>query len=182
MLFVDWYIPHIAKIEINKTQISEFKKIWQELFSNLSKPTVLALRDYHADNLMLLKNRHEINKVGLLDFQDALIGHKGYDLVSLLEDARRDIDQDFRQEMIEYYITHSDCDRNQLLLDYKILSLQRNIKIIGIFSRLAIRDNKQNYLNFLPRVFNYVNSRLSDNYFASINQFLSNYLIINYEK
>lgn len=161
MFFVDWYIPLQKKI-ISAVEISQFKSLWLQLFDLLDKENqVLVLRDFHADNLMILKNRAGHKQVGLLDFQDATIGSKAYDLVSLLEDARRDLNEENRQTLFDYYLTNSACDKLPFTTDYEILSLQRNIKIIGIFSRLSVRDGKNNYLNLLPRVLNFVSPRLS---------------------
>jgi len=176
MLLVDWYLPKIIFREISTQQIDEFKQIWLNLFAKLSPSKNLVLRDYHSDNLMLLNEREGIRKVGLLDFQDAVIGCAAYDLVSLLEDARIDVSKNIQQKMLQHYLNHSDCDHNQFILDYQILSLQRNIKIIGIFSRLSARDNKQNYLDFLPRVFSYIHYRLQDNSLTTIKNFLEQFL------
>ncbi len=176
LLFVDWYLPNVAKIDITPDQIAEFKQLWLDLFSKLSPAKNLVLRDYHAENLMVVANRQGIKKVGLLDFQDAVIGHAAYDLVSLLEDARRDVSQNIQQKMLQHYLEQSNCDKEQFIIDYKILSLQRNIKIIGIFSRLAFRDHKQNYLNFLPRVFGYVKPRLEDKSLFAIKKFLEKFI------
>ncbi len=180
MLFVDWYLPNVVKKPLSDQQKQEFENIWLDLFSQLSAPNMLVLRDYHADNLMILPEKIGVKKVanrnvGLLDFQDAVIGFGAYDLVSLLEDARRDVDKNLQEKMLQHYFKKSNCNEEQFWLDYQILSLQRNIKIIGIFSRLAFRDNKQNYLNFLPRVFGYVNSRLENKPFQAIKQFIVNY-------
>jgi len=172
MLFVDWYLPNIVKKPLSAEQRKEFENIWLDLLSKLSPPNMLVLRDYHADNLMLLENKIGVRSVGLLDFQDAVIGVGAYDLVSLLEDARRDVDAQLQEKMLQHYFKKSNCNQEQFWLDYQILSLQRNIKIIGIFSRLAFRDNKTNYLNFLPRVFGYVNSRLKNNDFKAIKSFI----------
>ncbi|MDX2083437.1 MAG: phosphotransferase [Rickettsiales bacterium] len=166
MLFIDWYLK-LQKKEISLAQISSFKNLWFDLFDQLSKKnsdkenSVLVLRDYHADNLMVLTNRQNHQQVGLLDFQDAVIGAKAYDLVSLLEDARRDLNQENRQELLQYYLQNFAGDKDSFLRDYEILSLQRNIKIIGIFSRLSLRDGKHQYLNLLPRVLDFVRSRLN---------------------
>ncbi|MCE3255520.1 MAG: hypothetical protein K0R25_1014 [Rickettsiaceae bacterium] len=173
MLFVDWYLPNIAKKPLDEKQKQKFCDAWLDLFSKLSAPKMLVLRDYHADNLMLLEERNGIKKVGLLDFQDAVAGVAAYDLVSLLEDARRDVSKDLQEKMLQHYLEKSNCNKEQFLLDYQILSLQRNTKIIGIFSRLSFRDNKKNYLDFLPRVFGYVNSRLESNLFQTIKPFLN---------
>ncbi len=179
MLFVDWYLPHVKKIELNLAQRARFKSLWFELFDLLNRENqALVLRDYHADNLMVLKNRASHKSVGLLDFQDAVIGFKAYDLVSLLEDARRDIDEKNRAEILNYYLTKSVAPQKSFLQDYAILSLQRNIKIIGIFARLAMRDSKPHYLNLLPRVIKFVIMRLDSDasLFGEMSAFLKKFI------
>ncbi len=179
LLFVDWYLPHVKKIELNLAQKSCFKHLFFELFDLLNREKqVLVLRDYHADNLMILSDRKNYKSVGMLDFQDALIGSRAYDLVSLLEDARRDVDEKTAAEILKYYIDHGDVDAKTFQLDYEILSLQRNIKIMGIFARLAVRDSKPHYLNLLPRVEKYVLMRLEsqNEVFAQIAQFLKKFI------
>jgi aminoglycoside/choline kinase family phosphotransferase len=160
MLLVDWYLKLKNKV-MSKAEIAEFKFLWFQLFDLLAKENqVLVLRDYHADNLMILKNREGFKSVGLLDFQDAVIGSRAYDLVSLLEDARRDVDENHRQRLLEYYLDKASVDPKSFMQDYEILSLQRNIKIIGIFARLSIRDGKHGYLNMIPRVLGHIQNRL----------------------
>ncbi len=174
MLFVDWYLIHEKKIQLNLAQKQEFKRLWFELFDLLDDDKTLVLRDFHADNLMLLQNQ----EVGLLDFQDAVIGSKAYDLISLLEDARRDVSQDLSQKTLQYFLQNSKINKEKFLQDYEILSLQRNIKILGIFSRLAVRDKKESYLKLLPRVRDHVLKRISTNsvILQKISQFLKNYV------
>lgn len=178
MLFVDWYLP-LQNKSMNQQERARFKSLWFQLFDLLGKENqTLVLRDYHADNLMTLPNREGYKQVGLLDFQDAVIGSKAYDLVSLLEDARRDVDDKNRQKLFDYYLEKSTCDKAQFTTDYEILSLQRNIKIVGIFARLSRRDGKHHYLELLPRVLNFVRQRaLSKNpIFFEIGNFLKNFL------
>ncbi len=161
MLFIEWYLPSQKK-EISLAEISHFKHLWFELFDLLNKENqVVVLRDYHADNLMTLPQRKSFKSVGLLDFQDGVIGSKAYDLVSLLEDARRDLNRENSQQLLQYYLEKSGCNKELFLRDYEILSLQRNIKIVGIFSRLSLRDGKHNYLNLMPRVLNFIRLRLN---------------------
>ena len=113
----------------------------------------LVLRDYHVDNLMVLPGRAGTAGCGLLDFQDALLGAAAYDLVSLLEDARRDIAPDLAAAMLARYLAARPAlDRNSLLTDYAVLGLQRSTKIVGIFTRLDRRDGKPVYLKHLPRL------------------------------
>lgn len=177
MLFVDWYLPFVAKKPLTDNQKAEFVGYWQNLFDGLTRPEVLVLRDYHVDNLMLLKSSVNNKNIGLLDFQDAVIGSKAYDLVSLLEDARRDVGIGLQEKMLQYYLDRSKSESKPFLVDYQILSLQRNIKIIGIFSRLSARDNKVSYLSLLPRVFGYVQRRLKDEQLREIRDFLSTFIL-----
>jgi aminoglycoside/choline kinase family phosphotransferase len=170
MLFIDWYLPNVTKKPATQEQIVEFKKLWIELFRKLSNDKKLVLRDYHADNLMVFEE-----KVALLDFQDAVLGSRAYDLVSLLEDARRDVGEKTVDAAIKHYLESSNCDKEQFLTDYQILSLQRNVKIIGIFARLAFRDNKESYLNFLPKMFKYVTIRLQDPIFSQMRDLFNNF-------
>jgi aminoglycoside/choline kinase family phosphotransferase len=106
------------------------------------------LRDYHAENIMLLGS---LRNQGLLDFQDALAGHPAYDLVSLLQDARRDVSPELEAEMFDYYVSQTGAG-SEFLGDYARLGAQRNAKIVGIFVRLWRRDNKPKYLAYIPRV------------------------------
>lgn len=162
MLLVDWYLPYVKNVKLTLQEIARYKSLWFELFDLLSRENhVLVLRDFHADNLMLLQNRAGYKSVGLLDFQDAVVGSKAYDLVSLLEDARRDVDEKNREKLLQHYLDNAKIDEKIFLQDYAILSLQRNIKILGIFARLANRDHKPHYLKLLPRVNNFVKMRLN---------------------
>ncbi len=160
MLFIDWYLP-LKNHTISLQQKQDYKFQWIELFDKLSKSNqALVLRDYHADNLMVLNNKNGFEAVGLLDFQDALIGSCAYDLLSLLEDARRTVDEKNKQKLFDYFISKANYNREDFLIDYEIISLQRNIKILGIFARLHLRDGKNQYINFIPRVKNFVEQRL----------------------
>jgi aminoglycoside/choline kinase family phosphotransferase len=111
------------------------------------EPGVTVLRDYHAENIMLLAGGGQ----GLIDFQDALVGHPAYDLVSLLQDARRDVDAALERSMLHRYLRHVDGG-TEFEADYARLGAQRNAKIVGIFARLWLRDGKSRYLPMIPRV------------------------------
>ncbi len=178
MLFANWYVPQHGK-KMTLAQKAEYKRLWFNLFDQLSKESqVTVLRDYHADNLMILPERAGFKQVGLLDFQDALLGSNAYDLVSLLEDARRDVDEKNRKKLFDYFLHKSGCEAKSFTMDYEILSLQRNIKILGIFCRLASRDGKKHYLQLLPRVLDFVKRRAfsSNPIFSEIGNFLRNFL------
>ena len=114
----------------------------------VQRPGVTVLRDYHAENIMLLGS---LEKQGLLDFQDALVGHPAYDLVSLLQDARRDVPPELEAEMFDHYVKATE-QSGDFLADYALLGAQRNTKIVGIFVRLCKRDGKPRYLDLIPRV------------------------------
>ncbi|MDX1739093.1 MAG: phosphotransferase [Alphaproteobacteria bacterium] len=163
-IFVDWYYPEISGREISPQEREEYYEAWRRVFEDIPplRPT-LVLRDFHVDNLMLLPDRDGVARCGLLDFQDALIGSPAYDVASILEDARRDISSDFRDEMLnEYFQLCPKINSLDFMLAYKILSAQRHTKIIGIFSRLHKRDNKAGYLKHLPRVVQYLHMHLQD--------------------
>lgn len=114
-------------------------------------PQVTMLRDYHAENLML-RDAEGIQAAGLLDFQDAMRAHPAYDLVSLLQDARRDVDPAIEQEMTFRYMAETDCDSTDFYAAYALYGTGRALRILGIFARLAARDGKTRYLDFVPRV------------------------------
>ena len=147
-LLVDWYRP------LNDELREEYLALWRAALPDaVVSPPTLVLRDYHVDNLMLLPDRPGVKGCGLLDFQDAVTGQPSYDLVSLLEDARRDVPAPLRQAMTERYLAaFPDLDRSAFLRSAAILSAQRNCKILGIFTRLWKRDGKRQYLAHIPRV------------------------------
>lgn len=160
-LLIDWYAP-AAKIDLSTTQKEDYQAIWRRQLEGLATATpVLVLRDYHAENLIWLPRRQGAARVGLLDFQDGLSGHRAYDLVSLLQDARRDVSPELEAQMFARYCATASAqdpnfDQEEFSNAYGLLSLQRNAKIVGIFARLAKRDGKPNYLNYLPRVWSYI--------------------------
>jgi aminoglycoside/choline kinase family phosphotransferase len=162
-LLVDWYFKAINGEELSASLREEYIEIWSKLLNNLNyQDNCLVLRDYHADNLMWLEDRVGHKKVGLLDFQDAVIGSVAYDVVSLLEDARRDLGNDIANGMINYYLERMNYNRKEFLADYVILGAQRNCKIVGVFARKAMRDNDVRYLKLLPRVWSYIHQSLSN--------------------
>jgi aminoglycoside/choline kinase family phosphotransferase len=151
-LLVEWYCPAIGV----EPDIAAYHAAWDQVFDHaLPTRPVTVLRDYHAENLMLTDNG-----LGLLDFQDALAGHAAYDLVSLLQDARRDVAPELEAKMLEYYRARVDDDPR---FDdaYHVLGAQRNAKIIGIFTRLWYRDGKPRYPTLCPRVWRYLDRDLA---------------------
>lgn len=109
-------------------------------------------RDYHAENLLWMPGRTGIARVGLLDFQDAMLGHPAYDLVSLLQDARRDVSPALETEMVERYLRRTGADRRAFETAYAVLGAQRNLRILGVFARLGMEYGKPHYVDLIPRV------------------------------
>jgi hypothetical protein len=146
-LFVDWFVPARQLYVDSRTWANAWEQVLTRLLPR-QRPGVTVLRDYHAENIMLLGG---LDKQGLLDFQDALVGHPAYDLVSLLQDARREVSPELEKRMLDYY-----CERcgegEDFLADYAVLGAQRNAKIVGIFVRLWKRDGKPRYLDYISRV------------------------------
>jgi N-acetylmuramate 1-kinase len=153
-LLVDWYLPAVAGRPPEPPARAEYLDLWRNLLALARDvPETLVLRDYHVDNLMRLDGRDGIAACGLLDFQDAVMGPMSYDLVSLLEDARRDVPQALAQALRERFLAaFPSLDRAAFDRSYALLGAQRNAKIIGIFTRLSVRDGKPQYLAHIPRV------------------------------
>lgn len=163
-LLTDWYLPAVRGTTTAAGERETYLAAWREALPAASgAPTTLVLRDYHVDNLIRLDGRDGAAACGLLDFQDAVIGPASYDLVSLLEDARRDIEPALATEMLERYFAQlPDLDRTTYLRSYRVLGAQRHAKVIGIFTRLARRDGKPQYLRHIPRLWRLLEESLND--------------------
>ena len=149
-LFTEWYCPALG-LDVD-TQ--GFDEAWRKALAPLiesQQPGVTVLRDYHAENIMLLRPDDGVDEQGVIDFQDALVGHPAYDLVSLLQDARRDVSPQLEARMFSRYRDCAQCGED-FEADYARLGAQRNTKIVGIFARLNQRDGKPRYLDLIPRV------------------------------
>lgn len=163
-LFLEWFVTDLG-VDLSDKAITEWYKIWGDMFTALEAHAPgLALRDFHAENLFWLPERQATARVGLIDFQDALLAHPAYDLVSLLEDARRAVSAEVSAAVIPRF-----CDKAGLADDqafrnaYAVMGAQRNAKILGIFVRLAKRDNKVRYRELIPRVVRlFINNLQSD--------------------
>jgi len=160
-LFSNWY----AKKYISKKKILTFTlqidKQVKYLLSNLkSKNDIFVHRDFHVSNLMKYKNQ-----LALIDTQDALIGNRAYDLASLIDDVRFKSNKKFKDNIYNYYLKLNKKNINEvsLLNDYEILSVLRNMKIIGIFTRLSMRDKKKEYLKLIPYAWKLIELRIRNN-------------------
>ncbi|KQN20829.1 aminoglycoside phosphotransferase [Sphingomonas sp. Leaf30] len=160
-LFVDWYCPAIGIVPDR----AGWDAAWDAVFDHgIATDPVTVLRDYHAENLMLLAPD---GALGLLDFQDALAGHPAYDLVSLLQDARRDVDPVVEAAMLARYRKATGVG-DDFLDAYHVLGAQRNAKILGIFTRLWKRDGKPRYPTLCPRVWTYLERDLAQPVMAPV--------------
>lgn len=149
----DWAYASLA-IEDFKTELRAGLEL------HLTGPDVLIQRDFHAENLIWLPDRTGPARAGLLDFQDAVAGHPAYDVASLLVDARRDVSADLRRGMIDYYCAATRSPSDAFETAFALCSAQRNLRILGIFSRLAIQMNKPIYIDLIPRVWRNLQSDL----------------------
>ena len=167
-LFFDWYLPTFIK----KNKVLNIKKRSNKILNNLYNKinfsnSYFCHRDYHAENLM--KNG---NKIGIIDSQDAMIGNPAYDLVSLIDDVRIKTSKKLKNKIYKYYLKKKFKNQNKkcedFLEDFNILSVQRSLKIIGIFSRLYIRDNKEKYLKFIPYTWQLMEMRMNSDEFLEL--------------
>jgi aminoglycoside/choline kinase family phosphotransferase len=163
-VLAEWFLPMALGRHATSEETQELRAHWHDALQIVLKgPDVFVHRDYHAQNLIWMPERMDVERVGLVDFQDAVAGHPAYDLISLLEDARRDVSDELASAMTERYLTHArPADVRAFKSAAAILAAQRNAKIIGIFARLAKRDGKPRYLAHLPRVWRYMEKDLTD--------------------
>ena len=167
-LFFDWYL------EMSKTRAEKLKNEFNSIFSDyLDKvyllPCVFIHRDYHIDNLFYLKEKEKHFKCGWIDYQDALIGPCVYDVVSLAQDARIDVDNVTENFLIKYYLDNfKSIDKELFLFSYTVIAIQRHLKVLGIFKRLEKRDKKKNYIKHIPRVLRLLELNLKKNEFGPL--------------
>ena len=177
-LMLDWYLPDRG-VDLSNNVRAEFVAMWRDL---LSKPAAAAetwvLRDFHSPNLIWLAERPDIEKVGIIDFQDTVLGPPAYDLASLLQDARIDVSEQLELALLTRYIKASHTaddtfDPAGFAELYAIMSAQRNTKLLGIFARLNRRDGKPQYLRHQPRVWTYLTRSLAHPALSSIREWYS---------
>ena len=176
-LFCDWYVPTIKSKKKTKLINRELVKKIKFLLSKLKqKNDTFVHRDFHVSNLMMFKNRY-----GVIDTQDALVGNKAYDLAALIDDVRFKTSNKLKKQVFEFYlnINKKELNLQKFKNDFDILSVLRNLKIIGIFTRLAKRDKKYNYLKFIPYTWKLIELRISDNFLLGD---LKNFLDKNFSR
>ena len=171
-LFFDWYLPLIVKKKKSNIIKKKTKKILSSLYKRLNLPnSIFVHRDYHVQNLMKVRS-----KIGVIDSQDALIGNPSYDLVSLIDDVRLKTSKKLKQQIYNYYLKKNMFSSRKFLEDFNILSVQRNLKIIGIFSRLFKRDKKSQYLKLIPYTWKLLNMRMKSKMFSELRNIFDNYI------
>ncbi len=180
-LFFDWYLKFYAKKlnvgKIKKILKKELNKIFKKLYF---KNNTFVHRDFHASNLMINKKA-----IGLIDNQDAIIGNPLYDVVSLIDDVRIKLPVNLQNKLLKFYHLKSKLKREKFLNlknDFDILSVQRNLKILGIFVRLSKRDSKSTYLKYLPYTWSLINRRLKNPIFENFQLLLNKYAKIKNKK
>lgn len=161
-LFVEWLPRFDPRVAIDKTAVASWREAWAPIVaSGAAGASVMAHRDYHAENLIWLPERQGAARVGMIDFQDAVRAHPSWDLHSLLQDARRDVSADLEAEALDrYFMLRTHVDRAAFMADYAALAALNEARIIGIFARLIARDGKPRYRQFLPRMWRHLNANL----------------------
>ena len=174
MLFANWYGKYAVPGGLSEATISEFRTLWSDLAKRMEQlPQTLVLMDYHADNLMITPD----GVCGVLDFQDARIGPLTYDLVSLLEDERRDVSPTVRKELTDYYFRQCPEWDTPLVRDtLSLVALQRHTRVIGVFVRLFLRDRKEKYLDMIPLIWRQIESHLDEALFKDYRDWLDRYI------
>jgi hypothetical protein len=173
-LMTEWFVPLALGRRARQDEVEEHRALWRDALASLrGHAPVFVHRDYHAQNLFWLPARAGVARVGLIDFQDAVAGNRSYDLISLLEDARRDVTPELALAMKQRYATTvrqrgQELDEEAWAAEMAVTAAQRNAKIAGIFARLAKRDGKPRYLSYLPRVWGHLESDLEHSTLASL--------------
>ena len=177
-LFTDWYCSAVG-IEVD---VAAYRAAWTEVLEPVATDglgPVTVLRDYHAENVMLVDGRVGVERFGLLDFQDALAGHPAYDLASVLEDARRDVPEQIEQAMIDRYVSATGHG-NTFERAYWTLAAQRNTRILGVFTRLWKRDNKPHYRRFQPRMWGLLERDLEQPHLLPVKDWFTTNVAVEY--
>ena len=173
-LLLDWFLPRLQAPMPDSERVS-FRRLWRELLQPaIEAPATWVLRDFHSPNLLWLAGRKEIARLGLLDFQDAVMGPGAYDVASLLQDARVDIPEQLELALLGRYVrgrrqSDPEFDPASFIKIYVTLAAQRASKILGIFARLDLRDGKPQYLRHMPRVWGYLQRSLGHPALESLN-------------
>ena len=166
-LLTEWFLPLALHRPATENEHAQHRALWRAALNKISgADRVLLHRDFHAQNLMWMPERKGLARVGLIDFQDAVAGSRAYDLISLTEDARRDVSPALAELALAHYLAAAGAqgittDQAQFRTEMAIMAAERNAKIVGIFARLYKRDHRPRYLALLPRVWRYLEHDLT---------------------
>ncbi|WP_420403706.1 aminoglycoside phosphotransferase family protein [Nisaea sp.] len=183
LLFVDWYLRPGVGLPVDDDAREAYIAAWREVLpSARCGRDVLVLRDFHVDNMMVLEGRHGIAACGLLDFQDAVTGPASYDLVSLLQDSRRDIPPEIVSEVMERYLeaVPEIGDRDAFMRSYRVLGTQRALKVFGIFARQSVLYGNHGYLGHIPRLWRLTMENFSDDALAPVRDWIEKHVPDDY--
>ena len=181
-LMLDWYLPYRGRSALSASARGSFVNHWKSVLAEVAMaPRTWVLRDYHSPNLMWLPEREGVARIGLIDFQDAVMGHAAYDVASLAQDARVDLEEGMEIRLVGHYARlrkgqDQDFDMVRFARDYSVMSAQRATKILGIFARLNQRDGKPAYLRHLPRIEAYLRSSLAHPALADLRAWCETYV------
>ncbi len=183
-LLTEWYAPHVARAGLSSGAAAVFANIWRDALSEIlapGAPQSWTLRDYHSPNLLWLPDREGLARVGMIDFQDCVIGHPAYDVASLLQDARVTVSDELEMKLLGAYAHGRRArdpafDMEAFARAYALLGAQRATKILGIFARLDKRDGKPQYLAHLPRIRAYLAKNLRHAALAGVREWFGSYM------
>ncbi|MDJ1158903.1 tRNA (adenosine(37)-N6)-threonylcarbamoyltransferase complex ATPase subunit type 1 TsaE [Chelatococcus sp. SYSU_G07232] len=181
-LLLEWYAPHMAQKPVSAVARSEFVSLWTRLLAEVvAAPATWTLRDFHSPNLFWLPEREGVARLGMIDFQDTVLGHPAYDLVSLLQDARVDVPVELELKLLAAYAQarrahDSAFDLAAFTRAYAVLGAQRATKILGGFTRLDRRDGKPAYLRHMPRIEGYLGRNLAHPALADLRRWYETHL------
>ncbi len=177
LLLCEWLLPALVAEDRLAIATQEFKDILSDIIDKQDlTPQNVVHRDFHADNLFWVKGGEGQHQVGMIDFQDAVLGRAAYDMVSLLEDARRDVSSAVVRSSINRYIAATGQNMAGFVNEYAFYGMQRNAKILGIFARLYMRDGKDSYLSYIPRVWQWFLYDLENSELAKMKQWQEKFL------
>ncbi|WP_296711749.1 tRNA (adenosine(37)-N6)-threonylcarbamoyltransferase complex ATPase subunit type 1 TsaE [Rhodoblastus sp.] len=181
-LLVEWYAPHIAGLQLASGARAQYENAWRSVLARpLAEPATWTLRDYHSPNLLWLQGRQGVQRVGVIDFQDCVLGPPAYDVVALLQDARVTVSDELELKLLGAYAlarkkAQPEFDMASFAAAYAIMGAQRASKILGIFARLDKRDGKPAYLAHIPRVKSYLKKNLGHPALADLKAWFEQYL------
>lgn len=181
-LLTDWYVPHVARKSLSSAAKAQFVNVWRRAFHEMIHARQSwVLRDFHSPNLMWLPQRSGLQRIGLLDFQDCLLGNPAYDVASLLQDARVTVPDSMEIKLLGHYLAlrraqDVNFDVADFAKAYALMGAQRSTKILGIFARLDKRDAKPQYLKHLPRIEHYLAKDLAHPALRDLRTWFADYL------